>query len=154
MKIYGYMDGDQLVATYLEDYTERVTDADGNVSSRTVTAAEQAARLSEKWKPVEPIDTGRLDPDTDDEVIIPVPYDAGDRITYRYDRIFDRQKVRREIADLKAALAATDYQVIKCYEASLLGTPQPYDIAVLHIARQQQRDRINELETKLSTVQI
>lgn len=51
-----------------------------------------------------------------------------------------------EITQLKAQLAATDYQVIKCTEAQLAGLELPYDIQQLHTERQALRDRINELE--------
>lgn len=52
----------------------------------------------------------------------------------------------QEIAALKYELSTTDYRVIKCAEASLLGAPIPYDVAALHAERQALRDRINELE--------
>ena len=54
--------------------------------------------------------------------------------------------VEEQIAALKAALAATDYKIIKCSEAQLAGEELPYDIAALHSERQALRDRINELE--------
>lgn len=51
-----------------------------------------------------------------------------------------------EIARLKAALEATDYQIIKCSEYRLAGMEEPYDIAALHGERQGLRDEINRLE--------
>ena len=51
-----------------------------------------------------------------------------------------------EIARLKAELASTDYQIIKCSECQMLGQPMPYDVAELHAQRQAIRDEINELE--------
>lgn len=51
-----------------------------------------------------------------------------------------------EIAELKAQLVSTDYKIIKCSEAQLVGEELPYDIVVLHSERQALRDRINELE--------
>lgn len=50
------------------------------------------------------------------------------------------------IKDLKEKLASTDYKVIKCNEASLMGEKMPYDIAVVHKERQEIRDEINRLE--------
>lgn len=47
---------------------------------------------------------------------------------------------------LKKQLASTDYQVIKCMEAQLMGKSLQYDIESLHSERQQIRDKINELE--------
>lgn len=53
-----------------------------------------------------------------------------------------------EVEQLKAQLASTDYKVIKCYEAQMVGEELPYDIVALHAERQALRDRINELEDK------
>lgn len=47
--------------------------------------------------------------------------------------------------ELKDALAALDYKIIKCYEYSLMGLPLPYDIEQLHAQRQAMRDEINSL---------
>ena len=52
-----------------------------------------------------------------------------------------------QIAALKAELASTDYKIIKCSEAQLVGKELPYDIIALHSERQAPRDRINELES-------
>ena len=51
-----------------------------------------------------------------------------------------------EIAKLKAELESTDYKIIKCYEAQLVGEELPYDVVALHAERQSLRDKINELE--------
>lgn len=51
-----------------------------------------------------------------------------------------------KIAELKAELASTDYQIIKCSEAQMAGEEMPYDIVALHAERQALRDKINELE--------
>ena len=50
------------------------------------------------------------------------------------------------IAELKKQLTATDYKVIKCNEAQLVGGDMPYDTAALHTERQAIRDEINRLE--------
>lgn len=50
------------------------------------------------------------------------------------------------IAELKAQLSATDYQIIKCSEYQLAGLELPYDVAELHAKRQAIRDQINQLE--------
>lgn len=50
---------------------------------------------------------------------------------------------KEELARLKAYLASTDYQVIKCYDKGLIyATEYPEET----IKRQQARDRINELQ--------
>ena len=51
-----------------------------------------------------------------------------------------------EVSRLKAEIAATDYQIIKCSECMLLGEQMPYDVAELHERRQAIRDAINALE--------
>ena len=56
-------------------------------------------------------------------------------------------EVQEEIASLKAELESTDYKIIKCSEAQLVGEALPYDIVALHEERQALRDRINELES-------
>lgn len=56
-----------------------------------------------------------------------------------------------EIEALKVSLSESDYQVIKCYEASLVGDALPYDMGVLHAKRQEIRDKINELQAKMAS---
>ena len=93
--------------------------------------------------------------DESDEVSISVHgiYDApkfGDKIVYNYEKRFDRKKVKSEIETLKEKLSDGDYRVIKCYEATLAKIKIPYDIEAIHKERQAIRDKINELELKLS----
>ena len=54
----------------------------------------------------------------------------------------------REIEQLKAELAESDYKVIKLAEALAIGGDMPYNALALHQERQALRDRINELEGK------
>ena len=100
------------------------------------------------WKPVDPIDENAMQC-ADGYTVRIIPYDAGNRISYQYETIYDTQKVRRKIQSLKDQLTSSDYKVIKCYEASLTRTVLPYDIDELHSQRQELRDRINELEATL-----
>ena len=65
---------------------------------------------------------------------------------YRTD---EQEEYEKEIGQLKAELSATDYKIIKCSEASLLGEELPYNASELHATRQALRDRINQLESKL-----
>lgn len=53
---------------------------------------------------------------------------------------------QEQIKALKARIASTDYQIIKCYEYSLAGLELPYDIQVLHTEREAIREQIRELE--------
>lgn len=149
MKIYGYMENGQLQSVYLQEYTERRRLDNGRVVDYIVTEEEQAEQLSDEWKPVDFINDEIVRSAKGDEVVVPIPYDAGDHIAYRYERRFDKQKIRGEIQALKDCLTKSDYKVAKSYEASLLGMELPYDIQSLHKERQAQRDRINELEAML-----
>lgn len=101
------------------------------------------------YKPVETFDHEQTQAE-DGYVIEVIPYDAGDKIAYKYEKRFDRKKLKTEIASLKEELSDGDYRVIKCYEASLANEPLPYDINDMYIERQKIRDRINELELTLS----
>lgn len=58
--------------------------------------------------------------------------------------------IRGQITNLKDQITATDYQVIKTYEYSLVGLESDYDIETLHQERQNLRDQINELEERLA----
>ncbi len=146
---YGYINkGGYLVSKYIEEYTEQYREK-GEVRQRTVSVETQAASLSAAgWKPVDPVDAERLKCE-EGYIVRITPYDAGDRISYNYETVFDAQKIKREIQALKDELAGEDYKITKCYEASLLGKSLPYDINELHTARQTARDRINELEESL-----
>ena len=59
------------------------------------------------------------------------------------------EEARKAIAALKEQLAASDYQIIKCFEYSLLKKEMPYDMQALHDARQAFRDQINKWEENL-----
>lgn len=102
------------------------------------------------YKPVEEFDFSKTQ--TEDGYIIEViPCDVGDKIVYNYEKRFDRKKVRKEIETLKAELSDGDYRIIKCYEASLAKANLPYDIETIHQEREAIRDKINELEIKLTS---
>lgn len=123
---------------------------DGYLQSTEVEEAKVERFIAAGWKPVEAIDPAKLSCE-EGYIVRVVPYDDGDKIAYRYEEVFDVQKLRRDIDAHKEALTASDYKIIKCYEASLLGEPLPYDIESLHNERQGYRDKINELETTIVT---
>jgi hypothetical protein len=54
------------------------------------------------------------------------------------------------VDSLKQNLINTDYQVIKCYEASLLNEEMPYNLQELLAQRKAWRDEINALEFEIS----
>lgn len=65
----------------------------------------------------------------------------------------ERQKqitaINAQINAIKEQIRATDYQIIKSYEYSLVGKETEYDIAALHAERQALRDQINALQDQL-----
>lgn len=146
---YGIIEDGYLRIREIKPIKSRQQNADGTTTEVTLSVEEQIAQLPTGWKPVEPIDEDSMRSDNPDNIVVPVPYDNGDRISYRYEVKFDIQKVRNKIQQLKDSLAASDYQVTKCYEASLTNLPLPYDITALHAERQLIRDQINELEATI-----
>lgn len=112
----------------------------------------QAQNLSSEWKPVDEIDESKTISDDEDYTIRLVPYDNGDRISFKYEKVVNTTKIQGEIDAIKAELSETDYQVIKCYEASLVGEELPYDIKALHEDRNEKRAQINALETNLTNL--
>ena len=58
--------------------------------------------------------------------------------------------ISTQINAIKEQIRATDYQIIKAYEYSLVGKDTEYDIAALHAERQAQRDQINALQVQLA----
>lgn len=109
----------------------------------------QVQNLSSDWKPVDDIDESKTISDDDNYTIRLVPYDNGNRISFNYEKVVNTTKIQGEIDAIKAELSETDYQVIKCYEASLVGEELPYDIKALHEDRNEKRAQINALETNL-----
>ena len=112
----------------------------------------QVQNLSSEWKPVDDIDESKTISDDEDYTIRLVPYDNGNRISFNYEKVVNTTKIQGEIDAIKAELSETDYQVIKCYEASLVGEELPYDIKALHEDRNEKRAQINALETNLTNL--
>lgn len=112
----------------------------------------QVQNLSSEWKPVDDIDESKTISDDDNYTIRLVPYDNGNRISFNYEKVVNTTKIQGEIDAIKAELSETDYQVIKCYEASLVGEELPYDIKALHEDRNEKRAQINALETDLTNL--
>ena len=112
----------------------------------------QVQNLSSDWKPVDDIDESKTISDDDNYTIRLVPYDNGNRISFNYEKVVNTTKIQGEIDAIKAELSETDYQVIKCYEASLVGEELPYDIKALHEERNEKRAQINALETNLTNL--
>lgn len=149
---YGYIeDGLYLVSKILREYVESYRDENDEIKQRTVTVEEQIPEyVNNGYKPVEPVDEQKLTNCDENYVYHLQPYDAGDHIAYEYVKLFDIQKFKREINDLKKGLSDNDYKVTKCMEATLLNMPLPYDIQAVHAENQAMRDRINEIEEFIS----
>lgn len=143
------MEGKYLRSRLIVPIQRMWIDGDGNQHEEIVSVEQQIAELSEAWKPVDEISPEALVSNDENYIIVPVPYDHGERIAYRYEKRCDYQRIKQQVADLKQALSDSDYKVMKCYEASMLGQPLPYDIDAVHSERQAMRDKINELEPLL-----
>jgi len=65
------------------------------------------------------------------------------------DKQIRNNKIQK-INELKLKLNETDYQVIKCYEASLLNEEMPYNLQELLAQRKAWREQINALEFEIS----
>ncbi|WP_320980061.1 hypothetical protein [Bacteroides sp.] len=151
MTEYGYInEGGYLVSKILEDRTERRVNEEGKPEDVVITIAMQAEELVNLgWKPVDMVDDAKLTPSVEFGSIRIQPYDNGDRISYRYIESVSKKLITSKINEYKAFLNDTDYKVMKCYEATLLNLPLPYNIDEVHQTRQEYRDRINELEQYL-----
>ena len=146
---YGFIEDGFLRVKEIEPIVHRYRDEDsGEIKQKTISIDEQIAALPPHYKPVDPIDESKQETSKEDYTVRIIPYDAGDRISFRYVEVPDLQKVRNEINTLKESLNNSDYKVIKCYEASLCGEEMPYDIKAIRSERQAIRDKINQIEAK------
>lgn len=66
----------------------------------------------------------------------------------QFEIVEDVKPALAVIDELKEVLKASDYKVMKCYEASMVGETLPYDIQTLHSERQNIRNQINEIEAR------
>ena len=78
-------------------------------------------------------------------------YDEYENIL-RYVLYTEKELAAIEIENLKNELSNGDYKIIKCIEAQLVNEELPYDITLLHENREILRARINELESKIETL--
>lgn len=92
--------------------------------------------------------------DSLDEFDSVVPYyeEIDGSIIQRWEiRKNDSIKISNKIQTLKKSLEDTDFKVIKCYEAALIGDEMPYDTASLISERQSCRVEINNLQELLNS---
>lgn len=64
----------------------------GEITTRMVSVIEQVAELPTIYKPVDAIDESKQNTDKEGYVVRIVPYDAGDRISFRYIEVPDFQR--------------------------------------------------------------
>lgn len=151
MQEYGcFIDG-FLEVKKIEARKYLVQEEDGQYTTHILSEEEQIAELPNGWKPIDPLDAKQLECDDPYSTIRIIPFDAGDHIAYRYEKVKDHKRIQYAIEQLKKELSETDYMVIKCYEASLLDEEPPYSVKELHARREEQRRKINELEALLAT---
>ncbi len=146
--IYGKIKDNGLLA--IREVKDRtiVANKDGE-NEQTITSDEQIEELiADGWKLADELEI----PDCDEEnyTMQATPKDTGDKIVYDYEKVVDESEIKEKIENYKQGLSDSDYKVIKCYEASLLGKSLPYDMETLHSERQAIRDEINELELLLN----
>ena len=149
---YGIIEDGVLRTQEIVQHTERiqvVKDNKPTIQERIITVDEQIQELTKAgWKPVDMIDESKLECDPGYAVrIVAVEYD--DHIGYTYEKIQNLAYYKNQIKALKEELDNTDYKVIKCYEAFLVGEAMPYNAQDLHTSRQSIRDKINSLEVDL-----
>lgn len=70
----------------------------------------------------------------------------------------EMQAKQQEVVNLMSQLSSTqsdigDWKITKTYEARLKGEEDPYDINALMDARQEVRDRINELQQEINAAE-
>lgn len=152
MVLYGIIEDGVLRTQEIVQRTERiqvVKDDKPTIQERIITVDEQIQEFTKAgWKPVDMIDESKLECAPGYAVrIVAVEYD--DHIGYNYEKIQNLAYYKNQIKALKEELDNTDYKVIKCYEAFLVGEAMPYNAQDLHTSRQSIRDKINSLEVAL-----
>ena len=148
--IYGWIENGCLRTVELEDRIQRY-DEDGVTKEITISVDHYIeVAKAQGLKPVDPLDTERMETHEEDYITLAEAVEYEDHIGWNYRDVPDFPKFRKEIKTLQDELASTDYRVIKCYEASLVGDPMPYDIQELRTTREAARARINILEEQLN----
>lgn len=71
----------------------------------------------------------------------------------KVEAMTEKQRKQQEVINLQWKLNSTDYKVIKCSEAKLLGNDIPYDVKTVVAERQAIRDQINELQEEIAKMQ-
>ena len=152
---YGKIEDGVLRSREVEAYPERYQVTEKGVTQvkeRIATVEAQTAELEKDgWKPLDEIDESKMNCENGFAIrVAAVEYE--DHIGYVYKKVINAQYYRNKIQELKEELANTDYQVLKCYEANVMGLDLPYDTHKIHEERQRLRDSINSLEDLLDSI--
>lgn len=152
MVLYGIIEDGVLRTQEIVQRTQKiqvVKDGVPTIIEKIITVDDQIQELTKVgWKPVDMIDESKLECAPGYAIrIVAVEYD--DHIGYEYEKIQNLAYYKNQIKALKEELDNTDYKVIKCYEAFLVGEAMPYNAQDLHTSRQSIRDKINSLEVAL-----
>ena len=83
----------------------------------------------------------------DGEVAVDSYKEENGKLVQYWEVKVDSVYTQKKIDNLKEVLSSSDYKVIKCQEASLIGEQMPYDVDELHKERQSIRDEINRHES-------
>lgn len=73
------------------------------------------------------------------------------KIYQRWAIEVDASYYLKQIDECKSKLSASDYKIIKSYEAQLVGDALPYNITELREQRQSLRDEIHEFEKRIKS---
>lgn len=63
-----------------------------------------------------------------------------------------KDRLIEERRSLESALCQSDYKIVKCAEATVVGLPMPYDTGQLHTERQAMRNRISAINAELKVL--
>ena len=147
---YGWFENGCLRTVVLEDRVQRYEE-NGEVKEMIV-SVEHYIEVAKKQglKPVDMIDEEKMIPSKADFIVVAEAVEEAEKISWVYTEKPDIRGLHKKIKELQEDLASTDYKVIKCYEANLVGEQPPYDVQNLHSSRQVLRDRINSIEDRIA----
>lgn len=83
---FGFLEGKEV-----SDYCQSYQGTDGKIHQKIITAEDQTKDLLiQGWKPVDDIDESKLECE-EGYVVRAIPYDAGDHIAFKYEKVPDAQ---------------------------------------------------------------
>lgn len=150
MQKYGYIDDKgHLNIEYAQEKKVLFKNLRGEEKERTISIEESIELLEAKgYKLVEPKDESKMEcPGQEYYLRVPVPYDKGEVIGYRYEKRFDFHKVELELEALKSELAKSDIKITRFHEA-LIVDPMTSDSEIKELIKKREglREQIRELQ--------